>query len=71
MQSIARIRFGSVTLAMQARRILSQGSLSSTVVRLRPDESTAGCAYGLELPRRDILAASALLDRAGVRYTVV
>ncbi len=71
MQSIARLRFGSITMAMQAREVLSRGHIASTVVRLRPEESQAGCGYGLELPRRDLYAASAILERAGMRHTVI
>lgn len=71
MQSIARIKLSSITYAMQARELLGRHGISSNIIRLRPDEATNGCAYGLELSLREMHAASALLARAEIRYTII
>lgn len=71
MNNTARIGFDSVTYAMQAKDFLARHSVISYAVRLRTSESGAGCAFGLELSRRDLTVAEALLSKAQMKYRVI
>ena len=64
----ARLAIGSVTYAMQARDTLEKSGVPAMIVRLRPDETPTGCAYGINLPRDKLRTATAALSRAGVSY---
>lgn len=68
MNGYARLGLESLTYAMQARDILNKRGIQSNAVRLQAGESSGGCAYGIELSRRDIMAASSLLRLAGIEY---
>ena len=68
MNNNARLGLDSVTYAMQARDILAKRGVRASVVRLHRGESSMGCAFGIELSRRDIMAASSLLSSAGIAY---
>lgn len=59
----------SVTYAMQGREILSKYGIAATVVRLHPNETREGCAFGLELARRDVARAESLLIKADIEFT--
>jgi len=67
----ARIGFDSVTYAMQAKDLLARHSVISYAVRLRASESGTGCAFGLELSRRDLTVAVTLLSKAQMKYSVI
>lgn len=62
---------GSVTYAMKAKELLAKSGISARVIRLKPEQSPNGCAYGLELACREGARASALLGSAGIRFTLL
>ncbi len=71
-----RIAFESITYAMRARDLLmadremARGARFD-IVRLHPNETPRGCAYGLEIPRREMSRAAAILSKAGVKFTII
>lgn len=71
MNSNARLSLESVTYAMQARDLLSAHGIGVNVVRLNRNESGGGCAFGIELLRRDVPAAISLLKKADIFHRVV
>ncbi len=58
----------SVTWAMKARDALLSFGIASRLVRLRPEESPNGCAWGLELAENDLRRASNILSRGGIPF---
>lgn len=70
MNNSARFGVDSVTYAMQARDLLATRGISANVIRLNKGESSMGCAFGIELSRRDVPAASSLLDKADIPHRI-
>ncbi len=67
----ARIGTKSITSAMQARDALRRVGIPAEIIRLRPNESPNGCAYGLEIAYHALAGAQAILQNSGVRFTVL
>ena len=67
----ARVAIHQLTEAMQARELLERARMSCSLVRLRPGEAPGGCAWGLELPVRELREAERLLAHAGIRHHVL
>ena len=67
----ARIAVSSVTYAIQAREILSKYGVTAEIVRLHPTETPNGCAFGLQIPPRDVAKAMSLLDKADIKFTKI
>ncbi len=67
----ARLAVSSVTYAIQAREILAKYGITANIVRLHPTETPNGCAFGLEIPPRDIPRAEALLAKAEIQFTKI
>ena len=58
---------GSVTYAMKAQEILSASGIQAEVIRLRPEQTKRGCAYGISLGCGEFRRALSLLRGAGVQ----
>ncbi len=56
---------GSMTRALQARRILERAGIHATPVRADATRTRAGCAYALSLPCSDADRARVILHNAG------
>ncbi|MBQ8249282.1 MAG: DUF3343 domain-containing protein [Clostridia bacterium] len=67
----ARLAVSSVTYAIQAREILAKYGITANIVRLHPTETPNGCAFGLEIPPRDISRAAGLLAKAEIQFTKI
>jgi len=63
-----RIATSSITYAMQAKERLYDEGILCDIIRLRADETPAGCAFGLEIPSRQMARAAEILTRAGIRF---
>ena len=71
MASNARLALSSITYAMQAKELLAKYAIESSIIRLRPDETPTGCAFGLVIPRPKLSAAAELLSKAQVEFKFV
>ncbi len=58
---------GSVTYAMKAQEILSASGIQAEVIRLRPEQTKRGCAYGISLCCGEFRRALSLLRGAGIQ----
>jgi len=58
----------SVTYALKGQRILEANYISARIVR---PSGNSGCAYGLEIDRRDLQRAKNLMERGGVPFRVL
>ena len=67
----ARIAVSSVTYAIQAREILAKYGITATIVRLHPTETPSGCAFGLQIPPRNLSEAVSLLTKAEIKFTKI
>ena len=67
----ARIAIRQLTDAMRARELLERARMSCSLVRLRPGEAPGGCAWGLELPARELHEAARMLEREGIRHHIL
>lgn len=65
------IALGSVNYAMKSERLLKNENISSRIIKLQPNKTKNGCAYGLETDCADIPFALSFLDNAGIRYSEV
>ena len=66
-----RIAIRQLTDAMRAKELLERGRLTCSLVRLRPGEAPGGCAWGLELPARELARADGMLAEAGIKHQVL
>lgn len=60
---------GSVTYAMKAQEILTNANIQSNVIRLRPEETKRGCAYGIRIDCAEFKRAIILLRNSGIQVT--
>ncbi len=58
---------GSVTYAMKAQELLAASGIRSKVIRLRPEQTKRGCAYGISLGCGEFRRALSLLRNAGIQ----
>lgn len=65
------IAISSVNHAIRSEKYLVQKGLSVRIVKLQPNTTKKGCAYGLEINCKDIPAALSFLDNAGIPYSEV
>ena len=57
----------SVTYAMKAQELLTVSGIRSEVIRLRPEQTKRGCAYGISLGCGEFRRALSLLRGAGIQ----
>jgi hypothetical protein len=68
---ISTLAINSITYAMKAQDILTRSGIASSIVRLHPEQTPTGCAYGLEINGYDLGKATSLLKNAGVAFRLV
>ena len=66
-----RIGTSSITNALRAKEILEAAHIPAEIIRLRPDESPGGCAYGVEFQGSELARAAALLSRENVKFNML
>ncbi len=59
---------GSITYAQKAKRALQGKRIQSKIIKTDGLKNAGGCAYGIELDCRDIMAAAAELRSLGIDY---
>jgi hypothetical protein len=65
------IAISSVNHAIRSEKYLAQKGLSTRIVKLQPNTTQKGCAYGLEILCKDVPAALSFLDSASIPYSEV
>ena len=65
------IAISSVNHALRSEKYLSRMGLSVRIVKLQPDTTKKGCAYGIELDCKDLPSTLSFLDSAGIPYSEV
>lgn len=65
------IAISSVNHALRSEKYLSSYSLHSRIIKLQPNATKKGCAYGLEINCKDLPAALSLLNNAGISYSEI
>ncbi len=65
------IAISSVNHAIRSEKYLFSKELNVRIVKLQPNTTKKGCAYGLEINCKDIPAALAFLDNAGIPYSEI
>ncbi|MBE6717876.1 MAG: DUF3343 domain-containing protein [Ruminococcaceae bacterium] len=65
------IAISSVNHAIRAEKYLSSNNLKVRIVKLQPNTTKKGCAYGLELNCKDINSAVSFLDNAAIPYSEI
>ncbi|MBR5322731.1 MAG: DUF3343 domain-containing protein [Clostridia bacterium] len=65
------IAISSVNHAIRSEKFLSSNGIKSKIVKLQPNLTKKGCAYGLELNCKDLPAAISFLDNAGIPYSEI
>jgi hypothetical protein len=61
------VGIGSMSAALRAQRMLSAGSIQSTIIKTEGGRREGGCTYGLSVPCLQLRAAKGLLQEHGVR----
>lgn len=64
MQKSCTAAIGSLTLAMKGQKLLSEISITGTIVKLDSKKTRRGCAYGIEFPCQNIKEVRAKLNAA-------
>ena len=65
------IAISSVNHAIRSEKLLANNGINTKIVKLQPNKTKKGCAYGLELNCKDVPAAITFLDNAGVPYSEI
>ena len=65
------IAISSVNHAIRAEKILNAKNVKSRIVKLQPEKTKKGCAYGIELACREVQYAVSFLGAAGVPYSEI
>lgn len=65
-----KIRIGSITYAMKARRQLSLRGIRAGLIKTDNGENE-GCVYGIEIPEDRLLDAVAILRESRIEYQSV
>lgn len=65
------IAISSVNHAIRAEKVLLSSSVKCKIVKLQPNSTKKGCAYGLEIARKDIPSALTFLTNAGISYSEI
>ena len=62
-----KLRIGSITYAMKARRQLSLRGIRASLIKTDGEEGS-GCVYGIEIPEERLLEAIAVLREGRIEY---
>lgn len=65
------IALSSINYALKSERVLKNENIYTRIIKLQPNRTKNGCAYGLETECADIPYALSFLDNAGIRYSEV
>lgn len=65
-----KIRIGSITYAMKARRQLSHRGIRAGLIKTDGGENE-GCVYGIEIPEDRLLEVVAILRESRIEYRPV
>ena len=65
------IAISSVNHALRAEKLLSGRSWRCKIVKLQPNETKKGCAYGIEVSCKDVPSALSFLSDAHIAYSEV
>ena len=65
------IAISSVNHALRAEKALSAQSMHCKIVKLQPNETKKGCAYGIEISCKDVPSALSFLSNAHISYSEV
>ena len=65
------IAISSVNHALRAEKALSAQSMRCKIVKLQPNETKKGCAYGIEISCKDVPSALSFLSNAHISYSEV
>ncbi len=65
------IAISSVNHAIRSEKHLANNGLKTKIVKLQPNSTKKGCAYGLELNCKDVPVAISFLDNAGIPYSEI
>ena len=65
------IAISSVNHALRAEKYLSSNFIKCRVIKLQPQKTKKGCAYGIELNCIDVQKSVNLFDNAGIPYSEI
>ena len=65
------IAISSVNHALRAEKVLTSHSLRCKIIKLQPNETKKGCAYGIEISCKDVPSALSFLGNANISYSEV
>ena len=65
------IAISSVNHAIRSERYLAERSINTKIIKLQPQDTKKGCAYGLELSCKDLPAAISFLEKARLPYSEI
>lgn len=66
---IASLR--SMTLAIKAKKALNQANIFAEIVKLDPNMTKKGCAYGINFNCLDLIKVQDVLNRNQVKYSEI
>ena len=66
---IASLR--SMTLAIKAKKALNQANIFVEIVKLDPNMTKKGCAYGINFNCLDLIKVQDVLNRNQVKYSEI
>ena len=61
----------SITLAMKAKRTLNKYNIRSEVIKLDPDMTPKGCAYGIEFDCLSLYSVTDVLNKSRINYSEI
>ena len=66
---VASVR--SMTYAQKAKKDLENNLIECEIIRLEPNMTKKGCAYGVKFQCINLYAAKDALDKSSVKYTEI
>ena len=61
----------SITYVNKAQHLLAQNNIKSSIVKLQSSLERRGCGYGLEVRANFLNAATAIIDRNGIKIVEI
>ena len=65
------IAISSINHAIRAEKVLLASSVKCKIVKLQPNATKKGCAYGLEVSCKDVPSALSFLNNARISYSEI
>ena len=65
------IAISSVNHAIRCEKLLNQNGIYTKIVKLQPQKTKKGCAYGIELSCKDVDTALSLFNLANIPYSEI